>query len=111
MQQVKKGVLIKLMKVKQDLRADLPTIGLQTLKNCLKSGVVGIAYSANKTIFLDKEKVLSFCRKNDLRNCYGYSVKKKDFSNSIKKFIFFLAIAIENCRTASKFPGIVPQTP
>ena len=63
-QKVKKGVLIKLIKVKQDLRADLPTIGLKTLKNCLKSGVVGIAYSANKTIFLDKEKILSFCIKN-----------------------------------------------
>jgi len=64
MQKVKKGVLIKLTKVKQDLRADLPTIGLKTLKNCLKSGVVGIAYSANKTIFLDKDKILNFCRKN-----------------------------------------------
>ena len=64
MQKVKKGVLIKLIKVNQDLRADLPTIGLKTLKNCLKSGVVGIAYSANKTIFLDKEKILSFCIKN-----------------------------------------------
>ena len=29
MQKVKKGVLIKLIKVKQDLRADLPTIGLK----------------------------------------------------------------------------------
>ena len=65
MQKVKKGVLIKLIKVKQDLRADLPTIGLKTLKNCFKSGVIGIAYSANKTIFLDKEKILSFCKKNN----------------------------------------------
>ena len=64
MKKVKKGVLIKLTKVKQDLRADLPTIGLKTLKNCLKSGVVGIAYSANKTIFLDKDKILNFCRNN-----------------------------------------------
>ena len=64
MQKVKKGVLIKLIKVKQDLRADLPTIGIKTLKNCFKSGVVGIAYSANKTIFIDKDKILNFCRKN-----------------------------------------------
>ena len=73
MQKVKKGVLIKLIKVKQDLRADLPTIGLKTLKNCLKSGVVGIAYSANKTIFLDKEKILSFCIKNN----FSYMVVMK----------------------------------
>ena len=62
LQKVKKGVLIKLIKVKQDLRADLPTIGFKTLINCYKSGVVGIAYSANMTIFLEKEKILSFCK-------------------------------------------------
>jgi hypothetical protein len=66
LQKVKKGVLIKLIKVKQDLRADLPTIGLKTLINCYKSGVVGIAYSANKTIFLEKEKILSFCKQKNL---------------------------------------------
>ena len=64
LQNVKKGVLIKLVKVNQDLRADLPTIGLKTLKYCLNSGFKGIAYSANKTIFLEKEKVLKFCIKN-----------------------------------------------
>ena len=64
MQKVQRGVLIKLIKAKQDLRADLPTIGLKTLKKCFNSGVIGIAYSANKTIFLDKEKILSFCNKN-----------------------------------------------
>lgn len=65
MQKVKQGVLIKLIKAKQDLRADLPTIGLKTIKNCLKSGIIGIAYSANKTIFIDKDKILIFCRKNN----------------------------------------------
>ena len=65
LQKVKKGVLIKLIKVKQDLRADLPTIGLKTLINCYKSGVVGIAYSANMTIFLEKEKILSFCKQKN----------------------------------------------
>jgi hypothetical protein len=66
LQKVKKGVLIKLIKVKQDLRADLPTIGLKTLINCYKSGVVGIAYSANMTIFLEKEKILSFCKQKKI---------------------------------------------
>ena len=51
---MKKGVLIKLVKVNQDLRADLPTIGLKTLNHCLNCGFKGIAYSANKTIFLEK---------------------------------------------------------
>ena len=60
----KEAVLVKLLKVKQDLRADLPAIGLQTLKNCKKSGLSGIAYSANRTIFINKDDVIDFCRKN-----------------------------------------------
>ena len=35
------GILIKLPKKKQDLRADLPTIGLDTLKDCKKAKLKG----------------------------------------------------------------------
>ncbi len=62
----KKGILIKLAKLNQDLRADLPTIGIRTLKNCYKYGICGVAYSANKTIFINKEKVLEFCKNNNI---------------------------------------------
>ena len=34
-----KGILIKFPKKKQDLRVDLPTIGLNTLVQCKKSGL------------------------------------------------------------------------
>ena len=36
------GILIKLPKKKQDLRADLPTIGIETLKDCKRAGIRGI---------------------------------------------------------------------
>ncbi len=43
------GILIKLPKKKQDLRMDLPTIGIQTLKDCKKYGLKGIVLRfANK---------------------------------------------------------------
>ena len=61
-----KGVLIKLAKLNQDLRADLPTIGIRTLKNCHKFGICGVAYSANKTIFINKGKILEFCKNNNI---------------------------------------------
>jgi UDP-2,3-diacylglucosamine hydrolase len=38
----KGGILIKFPKKGQDLRADLPTIGLDTLKDCKKSNLKGI---------------------------------------------------------------------
>ena len=60
------GILIKLPKKKQDLRMDLPTIGLQTLKDCKKYGLKGIVLMAKKNIFLDKAKCISFANKNKI---------------------------------------------
>ena len=60
------GTLIKIAKLKQNLRVDLPTIGLETLKNCKKNNVNGIAYSANKTIFIKKQKIIDYCNKHKI---------------------------------------------
>ena len=60
------GILIKLPKKKQDLRMDLPTIGLRTLKDCKKYGLKGIVLKSKKNIFLDKAKCLSFADKNKI---------------------------------------------
>ena len=60
------GILIKLPKKKQDLRMDLPTIGLQTLKDCKKYGLKGIVLRSKKNIFLDKAKCISFANKNKI---------------------------------------------
>ena len=60
------GILIKLPKQKQDLRIDLPTIGLQTLKDCKKYGLKGIVLMSKKNIFLDKAKCISFANKNKI---------------------------------------------
>ena len=61
-----RGILIKLPKKKQDLRIDLPTIGLQTLKDCKKYGLKGIVLKSKKNIFLDKAKCISFANKNKI---------------------------------------------
>ena len=60
------GILIKFPKKKQDLRADLPTIGLDTLKDCKKVGIKGIVLKAKQNIFLDKEKSIKFASKNKI---------------------------------------------
>ena len=61
-----KSILVKLSKVKQNLKADLPTIGLKTVKNCYKFGISGIAYSANKTLFINKQEILKYCKQNNI---------------------------------------------
>ena len=60
------GILIKLPKKKQDLRIDLPTIGLSTLKDCKKYGLKGIVLKSKKNIFLDKNKCINFANKNKI---------------------------------------------
>tara|TARA_B100002052_G_C15841745_1_gene580457 strand:- start:16 stop:801 length:786 start_codon:yes stop_codon:yes gene_type:complete len=60
------GILIKYPKKKQDLRMDLPTIGLQTLKDCKKNGLKGIVLKSKKNIFLDKIKCIKFANENKI---------------------------------------------
>ncbi len=60
------GVLIKLPKKKQDIRIDLPTIGLETLKQCKTAGLRGIVLKHKLNIFLDKKKNIQFANKNKM---------------------------------------------
>ena len=60
------GILIKLPKRNQDLRMDLPTIGLQTLKDIKKFGLRGVVLKSKRNIFLDKKKCISFANKNKI---------------------------------------------
>ena len=58
------GVLIKFPKKKQDLRVDLPTIGLKTLKQSKTAGLKGIVVKNKQHVFLDKSKCIKFANKN-----------------------------------------------
>ena len=60
------GILIKLPKKKQDLRMDLPTIGLKTFKDIKKYGLRGVVLQSKKNIFLDKAACIKFANKNKI---------------------------------------------
>ena len=60
------GVLVKFPKKKQDPRVDLPTIGIDTLKQCKSAGLKGIVLKHKKNIFLDKKKSINFANKNKI---------------------------------------------
>ena len=60
------GVLVKFPKKKQDLRVDLPTIGLKTLKQSKTAGLKGIVVKSKQHVFLDKIKCISFANKNKM---------------------------------------------
>ena len=59
-------LLLKMPKSKQDLRVDLPTIGLDTLKDCKKANIKGVVVKAGQNIFLDKHEGIKFANKNNI---------------------------------------------
>ena len=60
------GVLVKFPKKKQDLRVDLPTIGLKTIKQSKSTGLKGIVIKSKQHVFLDKSKCIQFANKNKM---------------------------------------------
>ncbi|MCM8766788.1 MAG: LpxI family protein [Candidatus Omnitrophica bacterium] len=64
---VKDFVFVKGCSDDKDLRFDLPTIGMETIKNIKKTFGRVIAIKAEKTIILEKEKVIEECKKNNIK--------------------------------------------
>ena len=65
----KEGILLKLPKKNQDLRIDLPTLGIKTIKKCVKIGLKGIVVKANQNIFLDQLKCINLANKSKMFIC------------------------------------------
>ena len=61
-----KGVLVKFPKKKQDLRIDLPTVGLKTLIQIKTAGLKGIVLKSKRNIFLERKKCIRFANKNKM---------------------------------------------
>ena len=60
--------LVKVAKPQQDMRFDVPTIGVTTVENLHRSGARVLAIEAGKTILLDQPEVIA------LANRYGLSI-------------------------------------
>jgi len=56
--------VVKVAKPRQDMRFDLPTIGLQTLETMAKAGASCLAVEADKTVLLDRDAVIEFANRN-----------------------------------------------
>ena len=60
------GVLVKFPKKGQDIRIDLPTVGLKTLKQCKLAGLKGIVLKNMQNVFLEKNACIEYANKNKL---------------------------------------------
>ena len=61
-----KKILIKLSKYNQHSILDVPTIGIQTLKNLKKYNYEGLFIEKNNCIIIEKDKSIDFCNNNNL---------------------------------------------
>jgi DUF1009 family protein len=50
--------IVKLAKPKQDLRFDVPTIGLQTIETMVRCGISAMSIEARKTLMIDREELI-----------------------------------------------------
>ena len=51
--------MVKLKKPDQESRADLPTVGVETIKQAADAGLRGIAIEAGNTLVVDRENVIA----------------------------------------------------
>lgn len=59
----RKGVLVKLCKPQQDERADLPAVGLETIRHAHAAGLAGVALEAGRSLLLDRLETISLANK------------------------------------------------
>lgn len=62
----KSAILVKMNKKNQSDKADLPTIGVKTIENCINSNIKGIAIKSELTLIIEKEKVIDLANKNEV---------------------------------------------
>ena len=58
--------VVKVSKPKQDLRFDIPVVGLGTIKNMLSAGAKCLAIEAGKTLFIDKDESVKLADKKGI---------------------------------------------
>lgn len=62
----KSGVVIKMMRLDQDVRYDIPTVGPGTLKNMAESGLTCLAVHAGSTLIVDPEEFRRIAEKEKI---------------------------------------------
>ncbi|MCU0665530.1 MAG: UDP-2,3-diacylglucosamine diphosphatase LpxI [Candidatus Omnitrophica bacterium] len=62
----RKTVIVKVSKPCQDLRFDVPVVGLNTIKTMIHAGCSCLAFEAGKTLFIDPEQSILLAQRNDI---------------------------------------------
>jgi UDP-2,3-diacylglucosamine hydrolase len=58
--------VVKVSKPKQDMRFDVPVVGLPTVELMLQANATALAIDAHKTLLIDRDKVLAFANSHQI---------------------------------------------
>lgn len=58
--------VVKVSKPKQDMRFDIPVVGLTTIKNLIRARAGCLAIESQKTLFIDKEQSIKLADKKEI---------------------------------------------
>lgn len=61
-----KLTVVKVAKPNQDMRFDVPVVGVPTIETMLKAGATCLCLTANKTLIFDKEEMLALANRNKI---------------------------------------------
>lgn len=59
-------IIVKVARPRQDMRLDIPVVGMGTVKKAVEVGAKGIVVEAGKMMFLEKEAVTKLADENDI---------------------------------------------
>lgn len=59
-------VVVKVSKPNQDMRFDIPVVGLNTVKNLIKAGARVLAIESGRTIFIDRQPSIKLANKKNI---------------------------------------------
>ncbi len=62
----KNAIVVKVAKPEQDMRFDIPTVGLRTLKIMKKHGANVLALEADRTIIVEQEKMIDYANRHKM---------------------------------------------
>lgn len=60
-------VVVKVSKPKQDMRFDIPVVGLNTIKNLIKVKAACLSIEAGRTLFIDKEESIKLANRKGIK--------------------------------------------
>ena len=82
----KDSVVIKVSKPNQNMRFDVPVVGMQTFENLVKANIALIAIEAGKTLFINKDEIINFANKKKI-SVLSVDPKSFDFSDFETQYV------------------------